>query len=92
MEPAVAGAPEVGDALLSFEPGSLGSPCEVTLEANKRNVRKRDIAESSERSESCMVIVDVYFLCIRWLRARGHEWTPTSALLIGVSVETAAID
>ncbi len=60
-EPAVAEPPAVGDALL-LEPGSLGRPCEATLEAKRRVVRTRGIREDSDRSESRMATEEVYFL------------------------------
>lgn len=60
-KPAVADPPEDGDALL-LEPGSLGSPCEATLEAKRRVARHKYIRKLCDRNESRMVADLIYFL------------------------------
>ena len=60
-ELALAEPPDVGDALLSLLlPGSLGRPCEATLEANKQIKRTTDIEDNSDRSGSRMMTDYVY--------------------------------
>ena len=63
-ELAAADPPLVGDAL-ELEPGSLGRPCEATLETKRSTVRSRGNREISDCSESRMATDCIRFSLVK---------------------------